>query len=45
MKWDKARRVYPNKWLLFEAIEASSEGGKRLNGRKKNKNRQKVQAF
>lgn len=30
MKWDEARRVYPNKWLLFEAIEASSDGGKRI---------------
>ncbi|OAA87799.1 hypothetical protein [Clostridium ljungdahlii] len=30
MKWNEARKVYPNKWLLFEAIEACSEGGKRI---------------
>ncbi|WP_234121658.1 hypothetical protein [Clostridium hydrogenum] len=30
MKWNEARRVYPNKWLLFEAIESRSEGGKRI---------------
>lgn len=30
MKWNEARKVYPNKWLLFEAIEARSEGGKRI---------------
>lgn len=30
MKWNDARRVCPNKWLLFEAIEARSEGGKRI---------------
>lgn len=30
MKWNEARKVYPNKWLLFEAIEARSEGGKRV---------------
>lgn len=30
MKWNEARSVYPNKWLLFEAIEAHSEEGKRI---------------
>lgn len=30
MKWKEARIVYPNKWLLFEAIEAHSEEGKRI---------------
>lgn len=30
MKWNEARNVYPNKWLLFEAIEAYSEKGKRI---------------
>lgn len=30
MKWDEARKIYPNKWLLFEAIEARSEDGKRI---------------
>ena len=30
MKWSEARIIYPNKWLLFEAIEAYSKGGKRI---------------
>lgn len=30
MKWNEARKIYPNKWLLFEAIEAYSEDGKRV---------------
>ncbi|MDS0526188.1 hypothetical protein NNC19_10895 [Clostridium sp. SHJSY1] len=30
MKWNEARKIYPDKWLLFEAIEAHSEEGKRL---------------
>ena len=30
MKWSEARKVYPNKWLLFEAMEAHSENGKRI---------------
>lgn len=30
MKWSEAREVYPNKWLLFEAIEAYSVEGKRV---------------
>lgn len=29
MKWSEAREIYVNKWLLFEAIEAHSEDGKR----------------
>lgn len=30
MKWTEARKIYPDKWLLFEAIEAYSENGKRI---------------
>lgn len=30
MKWTEARKTYPDKWLLFEAIEAHSENGKRI---------------
>ena len=30
MKWNEARMMYPNKWLLFEAIEAHSEKSKRI---------------
>lgn len=30
MNWNEARKVYPNKWLLFEAIESRSEEGKRI---------------
>ena len=30
MKWNEARKVYPNKWILFEAMEAYSENGKRI---------------
>lgn len=30
MKWNEARKLYPNKWLLFEAIEACSEEDKRI---------------
>lgn len=30
MKWYEARKIYANKWLLFEAIEARSEDGKRI---------------
>ncbi|MBC2579060.1 hypothetical protein [Clostridium sp. DJ247] len=30
MKWNEARNIYPNKWLLFEAIEAYSEEGRRI---------------
>ncbi|MCR1898616.1 hypothetical protein NSA47_06375 [Irregularibacter muris] len=30
MKWLEARNIYPDKWLLFEAIEAYSREGKRI---------------
>lgn len=30
LKWSEARRNYPNKWLLFEAIEAYSKDGQRV---------------
>lgn len=30
MKWSEARESYPNKWLLFEAIEAYSIDGQRV---------------
>lgn len=30
LKWSEARENYPNKWLLFEAIEAYSKGGQRV---------------
>lgn len=30
MKWNEAVKNYPNKWLLFEAIEACSKDGKRI---------------
>ncbi|BAH05476.1 hypothetical protein [Clostridium kluyveri] len=30
MRWSEARKIYPNKWLLLEAIEAYSEKGKRI---------------
>lgn len=30
MKWSEARKNYPNKWLLFEAMEAYSNEGKRV---------------
>lgn len=30
MKWSEARKLYPNKWLLFEAIEAYSYNNKRI---------------
>ena len=30
MHWNEARKVYPNKWLLFEEIEDHSEDGKRI---------------
>ncbi|MBW9171239.1 hypothetical protein K2F43_08480 [Clostridium estertheticum] len=30
MKWDDARSIYINKWILFEAIEAYSKDGKRI---------------
>ena len=30
LKWSEARKNYPNKWLLFEAIEAYSKDGQRV---------------
>lgn len=30
MKWEEARKIYSKKWILFEAIEAHSEEGKRI---------------
>jgi len=30
MKWEEIRRHFPHKWLLVEAMEAYSEGGKRI---------------
>ena len=30
MKWTEAVKKHPNKWLLFEAIEACSKDGKRI---------------
>lgn len=30
MKWCEARESHPDKWLLFEAIEAYSVDGKRI---------------
>lgn len=30
MKWEEARNIYANKWILFEAIEAYSKEGKRI---------------
>lgn len=30
MKWSEAREIYPNEWLLFEAIDADSKDGKRV---------------
>lgn len=30
MKWNEVRKTYPNKWILFEALEARSVEGKRI---------------
>ncbi|EES48290.1 hypothetical protein NE172_06965 [Clostridium botulinum] len=30
MKYSEAREVYKNNWILFQAISAYSEGGKRI---------------
>lgn len=30
MKWSKVRRDYPSEWLLIEAIDARSEGDRRV---------------
>jgi hypothetical protein len=30
MKWSNLREHYPNQWVLFEALEAYSQDGKRI---------------
>jgi type III secretory pathway component EscR len=30
MKWEEARNMYVNKWILLEAIDAYSEEGRRI---------------
>ncbi len=30
MKWEETRKSYPDKWILFEAIEAYSKDGYRI---------------
>ena len=30
MRWETVRETYPNQWLLFEAIDAVSDNGKRV---------------
>jgi hypothetical protein len=30
MKWQEIRQIYPGDWLLIEAIEAHTEGDKRI---------------
>jgi hypothetical protein len=30
MQWSKIRNLYPSQWLLIEALEAHSEGEKRI---------------
>lgn len=30
MKWEGLRNKYPETWVLFEAVEAHSENGKRI---------------
>lgn len=30
MKWQEIRHIYPGDWLLIEAIEAHTEGDKRI---------------
>lgn len=30
MKWEEVRKIYSEKWILFEALEAHSEAGKRI---------------
>ena len=30
MRWSHLREHYPNQWVLFEALEASSQNGKRI---------------
>lgn len=30
MKWDDVRNVYPSRWVVIEAVEAHSEGNRRI---------------
>ncbi|MFD3156723.1 hypothetical protein ACFIJ5_07665 [Haloimpatiens sp. FM7330] len=30
MKWEEARKIYVNKWILFESTDVHSEDGKRI---------------
>ncbi len=30
MKWSEVRENHPNKWILFEAVEAHSKDGQRI---------------
>jgi len=30
MIWEEVKNVYPNQWLIIEAIEAYTEGDKRI---------------
>lgn len=30
MVWENVREAYPDQWLIIEALEAHSEGGRRL---------------
>lgn len=30
MTWEEVKKTYPNQWLLIEAIEAYTEGDKRI---------------
>jgi hypothetical protein len=30
MKWEDVRRAYPEQWILIEAVDAYSEGEKRI---------------
>ncbi|WP_279374043.1 hypothetical protein [Clostridium arbusti] len=34
MKWEEVRKMYSEKWILFEALEAHSESEKRVMVRK-----------
>jgi len=30
LKWDEVRNTYPSQWVIIEAVEAHSEGNKRI---------------
>ena len=30
MKWEGLRKKHPDSWILFEAVKAHSDGGKRI---------------